>query len=180
MILGVDPGLGGGLALLAPDGGIRGLWDMPTFATGKGAQRQYDLRACWGLVASIGGTGALELIAVERLQVTPKITKHTALGLGRAAMLWEAFAVALEVPLERIAPKRWQAAVGAEKGERAAIARARELFPAAEITLAKHSGRAAALLIAECARRQLVGGRRIPDTATPGDVSSPTLQEGSP
>lgn len=159
MILGVDPGLAGGLALLHPSGSAR-LWDMPTFATGKGAQRAYDLRACWELATSFGAE--LELIAVERLQVTPKITKHTALGLGRAAMLWEVISVALGVPLERIPPKRWQAVVGAEKGEPAALARARELFPQAELEASrakkpKHSGRAAALLIAECARRQLVG-----------------------
>lgn len=160
MILGVDPGLGGGIALLCPERIVRGLWDMPTYATGKGAQRAYDLRACWDLAAGVAATGALELIAVERLQVTPKITKHTALGLGRAAMLWEMLAVALRVPLERIPPKRWQAVIGAEKGERASIARARELFPGAEITLVKHSGRAAALLIAECARRQLAS--RVP------------------
>lgn len=154
-ILGVDPGLKGGLALLSPRGELERLWDMPSYATGKGARREYDLRACWDLARSIGP--GLELIALERLQVTPKITKHVAFSLGRAVMLWEMVAVAIGVPLERIAPKRWQAGVGAEKGEPGALARARELFPRAELPLAKHSGPAAALLIAEFARRQLVG-----------------------
>jgi hypothetical protein len=154
VILGIDPGLKGGLALLSPAGAASGVWDMPAYRTGKGDRREYDLRACWDLVRSLGE--GLELIVVERLQVTPKITKHTALGLGRAAMLWEMAAVALGVPLERVPPKYWQAIVGAEKGEPAALARARELFPQAELPLAKHSGRAAALLIAEAARRTLV------------------------
>lgn len=155
IILGIDPGLKGGLAALWTDGKVGGVWDMPSYATGKGSRREYDLRACWDLASSFGAT--LELIVVERLQVTPKITKHTALGLGRAAMLWEMAAVALGVPLERISPKFWQKVVGAEKGEPAALARARELFPQAQMPLAKHHGRAAALLIAEAARRSLVG-----------------------
>lgn len=158
-VLGIDPGLKGGLALLSPRGEVERLWDMPSYATGKGLRREYDLRACWDLARALGPE--LELIAVERLQVTPKITKHTALGLGRAAMLWEMVAVALGVPLERITPKRWQAGVGAEKGEPAALARARELFPHAELPLAKHSGRAAALLIAEYARRLLAGAAAL-------------------
>jgi hypothetical protein len=45
-ILGVDPGLGGGLALI--DGGVTygGVWDMPVVRIGKGARR--DWRSCTG------------------------------------------------------------------------------------------------------------------------------------
>lgn len=152
-LLGVDPGLGGGLALLSGEGEILGLWDMPAHATGKGAKREYDLATCWAIACTVKP----DILVVERMQVTPKINKHTALALGRASMLWEIAAVACGARLERIYPKQWQQIVGADAGEKAALARARELFPKAELTLAKHSGRAAALLIAESARRTLGG-----------------------
>lgn len=160
--IGIDPGLGGGLALLDPGGAVEWIHDMPSARTGKGSRRIYDLHECWGLArgahrAALAAQAGL-VVALERMVPAPRTGRVALLALGRGEMLWEAIAVGLGASLERILPAQWQRIVGAQSGERAALIRARELWPQAELHMTKHSGRAAALCIAEAVRRARGGG----------------------
>ena len=45
MFIGIDPGLSGALAVLAPDGTLEALWDTPTLTlrTSRGTRQEYDV-----------------------------------------------------------------------------------------------------------------------------------------
>lgn len=157
--LGVDPGLGGGVALLEPDGTLVSCWDMPAIELERG--RDYDRAACWAMLRAAQGVYPGVWIVLEQLTPFPtqkgsSATTNFRLGIG--GELWHMAAVGIGAPLELVRPQRWQKGLGVASGEEASLARARELFPRAELHLKKHSGRAAALLIAEWGRRTLQRG----------------------
>jgi hypothetical protein len=153
--LGVDPGLSGGLALLEPDGTFVGCWDAPTIKSGTGGRRDYDRPACWALLRAAVLRHPGLTVVLEQLSPMPKNGCISAFKLGGGLELWTMAAVGLNLAIERVRPKRWQAVIGCPAGEKASLARAREMFPAAPLKLEKHSGRAAALLLAEYGRRVL-------------------------
>lgn len=162
-VIGIDPGLNGGLALLDPHGKVIRCDDMPVLAAGaKGAKgknrRDYDRVSCWAWLQSAAVEFASLTVVLEQLQPMPKNGCISAFKLGAGLELWATAAVAASVPLERVRPQRWQKALGVPSGEKGSLARAREMFPGAPLKLEKHSGRAAAILLAEYGRRFVVGG----------------------
>ncbi len=60
---------------------------------------------------------------------------------------------ALHISLEFVTPAVWKRAYGLSRDKHASLFKARLMFPTAELNLAKHDGRAEALLIAEYGRR---------------------------
>ena len=55
---------------------------------------------------------------------------------------------ALHIRIELVTPSSWKRSYGLSKDKHASLHKARLLFPTAELHLAKHDGRAEALLIA--------------------------------
>ena len=158
-VIGVDPGLGGGLVLLRSDGHIERCDDMPVIASGPNKRRDYDRQACWYWLMKARLSAKLRqeplLLVLEQLQPMPRNGSIAAFKLGGGLELWATGAVAAGISLERVRPKKWQKAMGVGPGEKASLGRARELFPNAPLKLEKHSGRAAALLLAEYGRRHV-------------------------
>ena len=158
-VIGVDPGLGGGLALLTNDGQIERCDDMPVIASGPKNRRDYDRQACWDWLMKARLSAKIQqeplLLVLEQLQPMPRNGSIAAFKLGGGLELWATGAVAAGIALERVRAKKWQKAMSVGSGEKASLARARELFPNAPLKLEKHSGRAAALLLAEYGRRYL-------------------------
>ncbi len=64
---------------------------------------------------------------------------------------------AMHVPLSFTTPGVWKRSYGLSKDKHASLHKARLMFPTAELHLAKHDGRAEALLIAEFGRRTIMG-----------------------
>lgn len=62
---------------------------------------------------------------------------------------------AMHIPLEFVTPIVWKRSYGLSKDKHATLHKARLMFLAAELHLAKHDGRAEALLLAEYGRRRL-------------------------
>lgn len=60
----------------------------------------------------------------------------------------------LRLPLEFVTPATWKRALGLGPDKHAALDKGRLLYPMADLTLAKHHGRAEALLIAHWALRR--------------------------
>lgn len=156
LTLGIDPGISGALAILDPDGQAELVADLPVIR---------DRSLAW-----IDG-GSLQNIlldalrgrscraVVERVSAMPRqgVASSFAFGVGLGSIL--ATLQTLRLPIELVTPAAWKLAMGLGRDKRASLHRARLLFPAAELHLAKHSDRAEALLIAYYAqtwRRQAV------------------------
>jgi crossover junction endodeoxyribonuclease RuvC len=62
--------------------------------------------------------------------------------------LWLGIRAALQLPHTRVRPHVWKKALGLSKDKEQARLRAQQLYPAADLRLRKHHGRAEALLLA--------------------------------
>ena len=71
MIIGIDPGLSGAVAVLAPDGTLEALRDVPTLVlrTSRGTRQEYDVPGLVGLLGPYVGPQAHVLI--EEAQAMP-------------------------------------------------------------------------------------------------------------
>lgn len=159
-VLGIDPGRSasapGGLALIGADGRVLGCWTMPTYKTGKGSRMGYDIGECLEVLRTSVSMLPGLVVMLEKLRPFPGQGGAIAnYARGESRMLWCALAVAVGVRIEEIGAKAWQKELGVDSGPEASLNRAREMYPREELGLKKHSGRAAALLIAESGRRRL-------------------------
>lgn len=156
LTLGVDPGLTGALALLDADGQPELVADLPVIRDGRlawidgGALQNTLLDALRGRPCRA---------VVERVSAMPKqgIASAFNFGVGIGSVL--AVLQTLRLPLEFVTPAAWKGAMGLGRDKRASLDKARLLFPTADLSLAKHDGRAEALLLAyhAQARRQQSG-----------------------
>lgn len=153
LILGIDPGLSGAWAALDARGAVIALDDLPVVRDQKlawidGAQLCRDLRDMH--------MGRPVTAIVERISPQPKNGAKTMLSQG---LTLGSILAALQVAglrIEFVAPPVWKRAlgltfekdVGQTQRKHASLDKARLLFPDAPLTLAKHNGRAEALLIA--------------------------------
>lgn len=145
LILGIDPGLTGALALLGADRQVEFLADLPII-------RDRSLAWCDGgalqsmLLDAIRGRPCRAV--VERVSAMPKqgVASSFAFGVGFGSIL--GVLQALHLPLELVTAAAWKRTLGLSSDKRASLHKARLLFPSAELGLAKHDGRAEALLLA--------------------------------
>ena len=148
LTLGIDPGLSGALALLDGDGIAEFVADLPVIR---------DKSLAWidggalqsMLLEAIHGRPCRAI--VERVSSSPQqgVASAFTFGIGFGAIL--ATLQTLRLPLELVTPAQWKLALGLGKDKRASLDKARLLFPSAELHLAKHDGRAEALLLAHFA-----------------------------
>lgn len=167
LFVGIDPGLDGAVAALDEKGAVVGVCDTPVFQAG--ARRDYVttemghviLLAC-GFRLGTPGPDVRIKVAIERGGTRPGQSAQSGFSFGRGCGLWEGVVAAKGLAYELVLPQRWKKAMLAGYSQEAkdkkalAVARAKALFPTAEITLKKHSGRAEALLMAEYLRRVMV------------------------
>jgi crossover junction endodeoxyribonuclease RuvC len=146
--IGIDPGLQGAIAALNPDGEIELLADLPVIT---------DRTLKWidgnELQTLLGGLHRGATAFVERVSAMPKqgVATSFSFGVGFGSIL--GVLQALHVRIEFVTPAVWKKFYGLDRDKRASLHRARLAFPLAELNLAKHDGRAEALLIAEYGRR---------------------------
>ncbi len=71
MHIGIDPGLSGALAVVAPDGTLEALWDTPvlTLKVARGTRQVYDVPGMCGLLQPYAGVGLHAVI--EESQAMP-------------------------------------------------------------------------------------------------------------
>jgi crossover junction endodeoxyribonuclease RuvC len=148
-VVGVDPGLKGGLACVLLSGEAVATVPMP--------REPRDL-ARW-----VRGCLPIRLVVVERAHAMPGqgVTSMFTFGVGYGTIL--GVLAALGFPVEIVAPQRWKREVlaGTAKDKAAAIAYAARRFPAVSLVppgcRRPHDGIADALAIAEFARRLVAG-----------------------
>lgn len=145
LTLGVDPGQAGALALLTDDGSVELLADLPIIS---------DRSLKW-IDGSVLQSMLLNAIAgrpcravIERVSALPRqgVASSFSFGVGFGSIL--SVLQTLQLPLEFVTPAAWKRAMGLSSEKRAALNKARLLFPDADLRLVKHDGRAEALLIA--------------------------------
>lgn len=148
LVLGVDPGLSGGLAALTAAGDLVQVADLPVMRDGRlswidGGQLQsllIDLAA-----------GRTARAVVERVSARPAQGIASAFNFGAGLGSLLAVLQARGIGIELVTPAKWKRDLGLSGDKRASLDKARLLYPSAELTLAKHEGRAEALLMAHWA-----------------------------
>jgi len=145
LTIGIDPGLSGAVAILDAAGCIETVRDLPIIRDAKlawvdGSELQSIIMA-----ALHGRTGTA---IIERVSSMPAqgIASAFQFGVGFGSIL--SVLQALHLPLEFVTPAVWKRSYGLSKDKHASLDKARLLFPMADLRLAKHDGRAEALLIA--------------------------------
>ena len=149
-ILGVDPGIHGGLAIVAIDNAtapqLVDAIDIPV--AGIGAKERVDVLALRAWIATHQPQHAL----IERAQAMPKQgASSSGFKYGRATGAIEAVIACCRIPTTIIEPSAWKKFRGLRGGEKeSGRQRALQLFLAAHalLTRKKDHGRAEATLIA--------------------------------
>ena len=150
--IGIDPGLGGAVAVLGSDGFADALHDAPVAIVGK--KREHVAARMVGILKPYAENS---VAALELVHSMPKQGVASAFNFGRGLGLWIGILAALGIPYDLVTPQRWKGVMmdGMGKEKDAARLRAMQLFPfeSDQLALKKHHGRAEALLIAEYRRR---------------------------
>jgi Holliday junction resolvasome RuvABC endonuclease subunit len=156
-ILGVDPGIRGGLAIVAIDahGAAPRLIDAIDIpVTGVGAKERVDVHAIRDWVMRHAPRHGV----LERAQAMPKQGASSGFKYGRAVGAIEAAIALCEIPLTIIEPTAWKKFHALRGGDKeGGRQRALQLFPHAHALLArkKDHGRAEAALIALYQRNRI-------------------------
>ena len=152
LILGIDPGLDGALALVdGVSGGLKGIFDMPTLTLKNGRQLdEYKLAALvdeWS--ADLGEAW------IERTNARPHEGVTSSFTCGRGYGQLRGIICANFVPLHDVGAAMWKRAmsVSGDKDESRRIAATIWPKEAWRWPLKKHHGRAEAALIAAYGRR---------------------------
>ena len=148
LIIGVDPGLTGALAAIDIDGNAVAVHDLPVIRDGK--LSWIDGGALQSLLLDITRGTPLESVraVVERVGAMPKQGISSAFNFGAGFGSVLSILQARAIPIELVTPAVWKRAMGLGKDKDASLNKARLLFPAADLCLRRHDGRAEALLLA--------------------------------
>jgi len=149
VIIGVDIGVTGVLALLTPDGSLVDVFDMPSLDDGLAGRRSINAAQLAEIVAKSQATQAF----VETVDPRPGEGAVAAFAFGRARGVVEGVLAALDVSITFLTPPAWKRIVGIAPGLDGAKDAARSLpiqrWPGqGRFALKKNDGRAEAALIA--------------------------------
>lgn len=144
-VIGIDPGLTGGIAVLDQDGGLQALSDLPIIRDGKLSWVD-GVRLQSFLMDTLTCRSARAL--VERVQAFPKQGRSSAFnfGVGFGSIL--SLLQARHISIELVTPQSWKRAMGLTNDKQVSLDKARLLFPGSDLPFSKHDGRAEALLLA--------------------------------
>jgi crossover junction endodeoxyribonuclease RuvC len=152
MILGIDVGLTGAVAVLTEDGEAVEVWDLPTMGNGKQASRVKQQVNAGALsrrlrTFELDRTGALAY--VEQQAARPKQGVAGMFSLGHSLGTVQAVLASLGLPFLMVQPREWKTWYKLQHADKdASRTLASRLFPTMELYLKKHHNRAEALLIA--------------------------------
>lgn len=153
VIVGIDPGLDGAVAVIWPNGNVNVL-DTPTLNVGRGGKVRREYHAA-GMAELV--TRAATFVVIEAVHSMPGQGVRSMFSMGYGLGLWVGIVAASHIPYQTVTPQRWKGALmdGMGKEKDASRLRASQLYPGVAERLARKRdvGRADALLIAEWGRR---------------------------
>lgn len=148
LMIGIDPGLTGAVAVLNAAGEYHTVFDLPVIRDRSLAWIDGDALLS-AVLAAKGGESAT--VIIERVSSMPGQGVASSFGFGVTFGSILATVQCLHLPLELVTPATWKRALGLGSDKSASLHKARLLFPMANLSLAKHHGRAEALLMARWA-----------------------------
>lgn len=160
IVMGIDPGLTGALAVFNTDGSIR-CESLPVMQNAKAAEKGRNRQH----LNPQGLAFALRPYMGHRCMVYLEYTQAGMKGalanysLGHSSGVIMGVLASLGLPYELVRPQEWKAAFQLLKQKKdASRTVAQQLFPHVDLSKVKDEGRAEALLIAEWGRRQMKEG----------------------
>lgn len=147
LTIGIDPGLSGAIAFMDADN-VPVVWDLPVIRDKSLAW--IDGGALQTLIIN-ERAGRHTVAMIERVSAMPKqgVTSSFHFGVGFGSIL--GVLQALAIPIHFVTPRTWKQSYGLDSDKKAALHKARLLYPEVDLHLEKHDGRAEALLIARYA-----------------------------
>jgi crossover junction endodeoxyribonuclease RuvC len=112
VILGIDPGLDGAVAVLTEDGELLRIEDMPTLLDGAKGRRAVNPALFASIVYSTHAARAF----CELVGPRPTDGSAAGFGFGRSRGIIEGVLAAAGVPLTMIAPPTWKRSAGIAPG----------------------------------------------------------------
>jgi crossover junction endodeoxyribonuclease RuvC len=146
--IGIDPGLTGALAVLAPDGTLEALWDVPmlTLRTNRGTRQEYDVPGLVGLLAPYRGPQVH--VVIEESQAMPGQGTRSMFTIGLGMGVWLGILATFGLAYTRVRSGVWKTALGLGKDKEQARLRAMQLYPGADLRHKCDHGRAEVFLLA--------------------------------
>jgi crossover junction endodeoxyribonuclease RuvC len=148
IILGIDPGLSGALALYDTAEGSVEVFDMPVLELVRNGKKKREVSA-QALANQLAGRN-VKAAFLERVNAMPGQGVTSVFSFGRSLGIVEGVLAAYDIPTTLVTPQAWQKAVGQRAGKDGSRERVMQLFPA-QVDLfqrKKDDGRSDAALIA--------------------------------
>lgn len=145
LVIGVDPGLAGAIALVDSYGVLVDVIDMPVVGNLVSASLIRDFLADINWCYSGQSTAV-----IEDVHSMPKQGVTSSFGFGRSKGLVEGLFAGLRHPIVYVSPARWKKAMGVTADKETCRRRALDLWPqhSAKFKFKKNADRAEAALIA--------------------------------
>lgn len=147
-MIGVDPGAGGALALVAGPGKLLEVRDMPTYTAPGSTKRRIDADALTAIVRNWKAEHGVRQATVELVGPMPRDGSAGSFWFGKAAGLVEGVLAGLGCEVAHVAPSVWKRRMGLPSASKdVAREEATRRFGGHLWPLKKHDGRAEAALI---------------------------------
>ena len=147
MIIGIDPGITGAIAVLFDDGKSI-VHDIPVMANGKGKGKVKNSVNGGALVQLLRCFDGAEVF-LERVSAMPGQGVSSMFSMGDSFGCIRGVIAACGMPVHIITPQSWKKHYRLGSDKEVCRAKAIELFPGAELSRKKDHNRAEALLIAK-------------------------------
>ncbi len=143
LILGIDPGLTGAIAAIAPHGNID-FHDTPILSVGK--KNTYNPAAMAAILRQYQNSHTSLLVGIEKVHSMPGQGVASTFCFGEGYGVWLGILAALNISHELITPQAWKKSMmdGQAKDKDASRLVALRLFPEVgeQLKLKRHHGRA--------------------------------------
>ena len=150
IIIGIDPGLSGGIAILE-NNKVKSLFDMPVMPEGKKNKRQLNSAQLAKLIKdSIKDKSEVSVI-VEQVNAMPGQGVTSMFNFGQSFGILKGICSAMQLPMYFVRPTKWKKYFNLINSEKdASRTKAIEVFPyfSSELSRKKDSNKADAILIA--------------------------------
>lgn len=148
IVIGIDPGNKGAVAVLDGSGALIEVWDMPTveLKVGKATKTRISAEL---LAHELRQLDDVRCVYMEGVSSSPQMGVSSAFAFGEGFGMVKGVLAALEMPLVLVPPAKWKRDMNLNKSKDGSRAKAIATWPsqAKEFARVKDDGRAEACLI---------------------------------
>ena len=159
MIVGIDTGTTGAIAVLTDDGKYVNVFDMPVNITEYKARykgemvnrkrRSVNAEEVYLILKQLCDSHDVNRVVLELINSMGNDAAYASMQMGKSYGIVEGCLSALPVEVTKVLPRTWKGSMDLKGGDKkSALVRARKLWPDAPLHLEKHHNRAEALLLA--------------------------------